>query len=210
MKIYQTLKLRSFVFALIGAVVAVTVIIAMTGNYSIMTPRLFLLAAELAAMLYGTIFGSGHLIYCTPEIPGYKFFRSLPDYEKKYRNQCIFADIITFGVGYAITGLNLIFTANKGLSVFAGILYLFIIALLRLIASFKSISAIIYYMMPFLVFPFILVVSVFLNIEKVPNNLIGINVQLIIIALVTVFVAVSETVFYKRLSKNLRTSYGKG
>lgn len=211
MKIYQTLKPQWFVIPLISVMLLMLMMVMIAGDFSMITPQLILLMIELAALCYGIFFGKNHLTYCAPEIHGYKYFRSVPNFENHFKKQCIISDIVCYGIGYAVTILNFIFMADKELSAVIGILYLFIIALSVFISAFVNTSHRLYmYTMMFSAVPLVCGTMVFLLADDIPENLIPVNVQLIILACVTVFAIISEILFYKRLGKNLRTSYGKG
>ena len=208
MKIYQTLKPSSFAFMATLGIGAMLLVTAIAGDFSVITPQLVILIIELAFIMYGLIFGKNHLNYCASETHGYKYFRSIPNFESHFRKQCIASDIVCYGIGYAVTILNFIFMPYMA---FIGIIYLFIISLSTIISAFVDAHHRLYiYTMMFSMIPLITGVMIFAIVDDIPKNLIPYNVQLIIWGCVTVFAAVALILFYKRLAKNLRTSYGKG
>lgn len=212
MKIYQTLKPSGLALMASLGVGSMLFIAAIFGDFSVITPQLVILVTELAAMFYGVIFGDIHLTYCTPASHGYKFFRSMPDFESQFRKQCVFADIIVYSIGFIATVVNFIFMQDTALSALIGVGYLFIIALSRLICAFVSTDSRLYiYPKMISAVPMICGGVTFALADNITNNeLIPINNQYIIFACVTVFAIIAEVIFYKRLEGNLKASYGKG
>ncbi len=211
MKIFQTLKIGVFFIMLGLGVVSMLTIALIIGESAVITPSLILLILEIAALTYGVIFGDIHLSYTAPSAYGYKYFRSMPDFESKFRKQCIFADVIVYSIGFAATILNFTFMADKELIAMIGISYLFIVALSRFLASFVSVESRIYaYPKMLSMVPVICGIIVFFVSEDIPADLLPINTQIIILAVVTVFIVTAEFLFYKRLSNNLKTTYVKG
>ncbi len=211
MKIYQSLKPQGLAAIMLFVFVAMFVIILLSGDTTLLTPQVILLVAELALIMYGLAFGRTHLSYCAPEIHGYKYFRSIPDFESHFRKQCIASDIVCYGIGYAVTILNLIFMPDISFTPMIGIIYLFITALSTLFTAFVNTSHRAYiYTMTFSMTTLVCGTVIFVLADDIPKNLIPVNVQLIILGCVTVFAAVALILFYKRLAGNLRTSYGKG
>lgn len=211
MKIYQTLKPRGLVLLMIIIILSAFFMGAIAGDLSQLTPQLIIFLTELGAMFYGLFFGKNHLAYCPPESHGYKYFRSIPNFERHFKKQCIVSDIICYGIGYAVTVINFIFMSDKTLSALIGIIYLFIVALSCFITAFVNTSHRLYiYTMMFSIVPLTAVSLVIFISENITKNLIPLNARIIILICVTVFAVVSEILFYKRLSNNIKTSYGKG
>lgn len=211
MKIYQSLKPQGLAAIMLFVFVAMFVIILLSGETALLTPQVILLVAELALIMYGLVFGRAHLSYCAPEIHGYKYFRSIPNFESHFRKQCIASDIVMYAIGYAVTIINFIFMPDISFTAMIGIIYLFITALSTLFTAFVNTSHRAYiYTMMFSTIPLSCGMVIFVFADDIPKNFIPISVQLIILGCVTVFALISLTLFYKRLGKNLRTSYGKG
>ncbi len=211
MKIYQSLKPQGLAAIMIFVFVAMFVIAFLSGDTTLLTPQVILLVAELALIMYGLMFGKTHLSYCAPEIHGYKYFRSIPNFESRFRKQCIASDIVCYGIGYAITITNLIFMPEISFTTMIGIIYLFITALSTLFTAFVNTQHRAYmYTMMFSTIPLSCGTVIFVLADDIPKNFIPFSVQLIILGCVTIFAIISLTLFYKRLGNNLRTSYGKG
>ncbi len=211
MKIYQSLKPQGLVLFIIFIIVISIIMVALFGGLALLTPELILLLTEFAFIMYGFVFAKSHLNYCVPETHGYKYFRSIPNFESRFRKQCIASDIICYAIGYAITIINLIFMPGMTFTPMIGIIYLFATALGTLITAFVNTSHRTYvYTMMFSTIPLVCLTIVFVFADDAPKDLVPLNIQLIIFACVTVFAAVALILFYKRLAKNLRTSYGKG
>jgi len=211
MKIYQSLKPQGLAAIMLFVFVAMFVIILLSGDTTLLSPQVIILVAELALIMYGLVFGRAHLSYCAPEIHGYKYFRSIPDFESCFRKQCIASDIVCYAIGYAVTIANLFFMPEISFTPLIGIIYLFITALGTLITAFVNTSHRAYiYTMMFSMIPLTCGTVIFVLADDIPKNFIPLSVQLIILGCVTVFAAVALILFYKRLAKNLRTSYGKG
>ncbi len=211
MKIYQSLKPQGLALFIIFIIVISIIMTALFGGLALLTPELILLLTEFAFIMYGFVFGRTHLTYCAPETHGYKYFRSIPNFESHFRKQCIISDIICYAIGYVITIINFIFMPDMAFTPMIGIIYLFATALGTLITAFVNTSHRAYvYTMMFSTVPLVCCAMVFLMADGVPKDLVPVNLQLIILGCVTVFAAVALILFYKRLGKNLRTSYGKG
>ena len=211
MKIYQSLKPQGLALFMIFIIVISIIMVASFGGLALLTPELILLLTEFAFIMYGFVFGRTHLSYCAPETHGYKYFRSIPNFESRFRKQCIASDIVCYAIGYAITIINLLFIHDMIFTPMIGIIYLFSTTLGTLITAFVNTSHRAYvYTMIFSTLPLSCIMVVFLMADDVPKDIIPHNVQLIILGCVTVFAAVALILFYKRLAKNLRTSYGKG
>ncbi len=211
MKIYQSLKPQCLAAIMLLVFVAMFVIILLSGDTTLLTPQVIILVAELALIMYGLVFARAHLNYCAPETHGYKYFRSIPNFESCFRKQCVASDIVCYTIGYAVTIINLIFMPDISFTPMIGIIYLFITALSTLFTAFVNTSHKAYiYTMTFSMIPLTCGTIIFVLADDTPKNFIPFSIQLIILGCVTVFAAVALILFYKRLAKNLRTSYGKG
>ena len=110
MKIYQSLKPQGLALLMVFITTVSLIMMASFGGLALLTPQLILLLVEFTFIMYGFVFGRTHLSYCAPETHGYKYFRSIPNFESHFRKQCIVSDIVCYGIGYAVTILNFIFT----------------------------------------------------------------------------------------------------
>lgn len=211
MKIYQTLKPQGLALLMVFITTVSLIMMASFGGLALLTPQLILLLVEFTFIMYGFVFGRTHLSYCAPETHGYKYFRSIPNFESHFRKQCIVSDIVCYGIGYAVTILNFIFMPEISFTPVIGIIYLFITSLGTLITAFVNTSHRVYiYTMMFSMIPLTCGTVIFVLADDIPKNFIPFSVQLIILGCVTIFAIISLTLFYKRLGNNLRTSYGKG
>ena len=211
MKIYQTLKPGRFAIILILVMTAMFTFVAFSGEFSLITPQLIIFMIEIAAMMCGILFARNHLSYCAPETQGYKYFRSIPNFEKQFRKQCIVSDVVCYGIGFAVTILNITVMTDNSLYALLGIAYLFVVTMTSFISAFVNTSHRLFiYTIMFSTIPASVSFVVLITANDMPKDFIQINVQLIILVCFTVFAVISEILFYKRLGNNLKTSYGKG
>ena len=211
MKIYQSLKPQWLALFMIFIIAISIIMVVLFGGLALLTPELIILLAEFAFIMYEFVFGRTHLTYCAPETHGYKYFRSIPNFESHFRKQCIISDIICYAIGYVITIINFIFMPEISFTPLIGIIYLFITALGTLITAFVNTSHRAYiYTMMFSMIPLTCGTVIFVLADDIPKSFIPLSVQLIILGCVTVFATVALILFYKHLGNNLRTSYGKG
>lgn len=106
MKIYRTLNFKTLLVMIATALIfAVMMVFIADGDINaLLNARMYLTMISMVVILFCTVIGDAHLMYLSPETHGYKYFRSLPDAYKKFKNYCLKTDIFfgTIGILFII------------------------------------------------------------------------------------------------------------
>lgn len=127
MKIYRTLTLPRILACVLFTVLFTGMVLftsetTLTGE---MIKSFSVLFMYIALIFFYASFGDSHYLYLAKATPGHKYFRSLPDAKKKFKDLCIKHDIIFFVLGIlslipvAITD----FTSTMYIIAFAGYMF---------------------------------------------------------------------------------------